>query len=80
MSAPTRFQCMMDACLKNLDFVRVYIDDIVIYSKTVDDHYTSLWERLKLIAAHSLKLKLKKNFFMIPEIVLLGHIIDKDGI
>ena len=77
---PETFQRMMDTLLKNLDFVRVYIDDIVIHSKTEDDHLENLRETLKLTVAHGLKLKLNKSLFMVPENVFLGYIIDGDGI
>ena len=60
--------------------MRVYINDIVIYSKTEGDHFAHLRETLELIEAHGLKLKLKKSFFIVPEIVLIEHIVEKDGI
>ena len=52
INAPATFQHMMDTLLKNLDFVRLYIDDIVIHSRTEHDHSVHLRETSKLIAAH----------------------------
>jgi hypothetical protein len=37
-NAPAEFQCVMDRILAGLDFVRCYIDDIVVYSDTVEEH------------------------------------------
>lgn len=37
MNAPSTFQRMVDDVLKGLDFVRVYLDDLVIFSKTFEN-------------------------------------------
>jgi hypothetical protein len=37
-NAPTEFQHVMDRILVGLDFVRCYIDDIVVYSDTMEEH------------------------------------------
>jgi hypothetical protein len=37
-NAPAKFQRLMDKILARLDFVRCYIDDIVVYSDTVEEH------------------------------------------
>ena len=80
MNAPATFQRMMDEILQDLDFVKVYIDDIVIYSKTKEDHLMHLQKTLELLHDHGLKLKLKKSSFMMPEVVLLGHVVDNEGV
>ena len=58
--------------------MRVYIYDIVKHSKTEDDHFEHLRETLKLFIVLGLRLKLKKNFFMVPDIVLIGHIVEDE--
>ena len=70
---------MMNNLLQHLDFLKVYIDEIVIYSKTKNDHFSHLQETLKLLHGHGLQLKFKKASFMMPKVVLLGHIVDQDG-
>ncbi len=53
-NAPVEFQCVMDRILARLDFVRCYIDNIVVYSDTMEEHQIHLhivFERLK---AHGL--------------------------
>jgi hypothetical protein len=55
-NAPAEFQHVMDRILAGLDFVRCYIDDIVVYSDIVEEHHIHLqivFERLK---AHGLRL------------------------
>jgi putative transposase len=55
-NAPAEFQLMMDRILARLYFVRCYIDDIVVYNDTVEEHQIHLqivFERLK---AHGFRL------------------------
>jgi putative transposase len=62
-NAPPEFQRVMDRILVRLDFVRCYIDDIVVYNDTVEEHQIHLqivFERLK---AHGLCLHLRKCKF-----------------
>ena len=41
-NAPAEFQRIMQSVLGDLNFVKVYLDDIVVHSKTVDDHFSHL--------------------------------------
>ncbi len=45
---------MMDRILAWLDFVRCYIDDVVMYSDTVEEHYILLQIVFKRLKAHGL--------------------------
>ncbi len=66
---------MMDRILARLDFVRCYIDDIVVYSDTVEEHHNHLqivFERLK---GHGLHLHLGKCKFFQDNVEYLGHVI-----
>ena len=80
MNAPATFQRMMDFVLQDIPFVRVYIDDVVIFSKSLEEHVTHLKEVMGRISENGLKIKLSKCFFAQPKIRLLGHVVDKDGI
>ena len=80
MKAPTTFQLMIYDLLQHLDSVQAYIDDIVIHPKTKQNNFTHLCKTLRLIANHGLTVRLSMNFFMMPEIVLLGHIVHQNGI
>ena len=57
-----------------------YIDDIIIFSKTYDEHVTHVNAVLKKISAYHLKLKIQKCNFCCTEISLLGHKISAKGI
>jgi len=41
-NAPAEFQRVMDRILTGLDFVRCYIDDIVVYNDTKEEHHIHL--------------------------------------
>ena len=58
----------------------VYLDDIIIYSKTWEDHLNDLREVFSLLGKANFKLKLKKCQFLRREVNYLGHIITQDGI
>ena len=80
MNAPSTFQRMMDIVLKDLPFARVYIDDVVIFSKSLDEHLIHLKQVMSCIADNGLKIKLSKSFFAQSQIKLLGHVVDSEGI
>ena len=58
----------------------VYLDDIVIFSKTVDEHPIRLEAVLKCLLSANLKLKLKKCTFLATELKVLGYIVSAGGL
>jgi transposase InsO family protein len=81
-NAPASFSNMM---LKVLDpvldkWVVVYLDDILIYSKTKAEHLRHIRSVLALLRQHGLYAKLSKCSFMQEETEFLGHVVSKDGI
>ncbi|XP_071924803.1 uncharacterized protein [Coffea arabica] len=66
---------------KYLDqFVVVFIDDILIYSKTQEEHVKHLGIVLQILREHKLYAKFSKCEFWLAEISFLGHKVSKDGI
>ena len=61
-------------------FVSVYLDDIIIYSRTYEQHLDHIQRVFNALRKANLKIKLKKCFFCKPNIAFLGHIVGRDGI
>nr|GEZ39867.1 hypothetical protein [Tanacetum cinerariifolium] len=72
---------MNRVCRPYLDkFVIVFIDDILIYSKSKQEHEEHLKLILKLLKKEKLYAKFSKCEFWIPKVQFLGHVIDNHGI
>ena len=79
---PTTFMCLINNVLsKYLDkFVVVFKDDILIYSKTKEEHYEHLKIILQVLRERQLYAKLSKCDFYKDKIQYLGHAISQEGI
>ena len=80
--APTFFMDLMKRVFRPyLDkFVVVFINDILIYSKTKEEYAEHLHLVLKTLQEHKLYAKLKKCEFWLKEFHFLGHVVTKEGI
>ena len=81
-NAPAAIMDLMNRVFKEyLDqFVIVFIDDILVYSKSEEEHERHLRLVLDILREKQLYAKLKKCEFWLHRIPFLGHIISKDGI
>ena len=81
-NAPAAFMDLMNRVFRPyLDqFVVVFIDDILIYSKTEEEHSQHLEIVLQTLRKHKLYAKLKKCDFWLNKVSFLGHIISGEGI
>ncbi len=81
-TAPATFQKMMNSVLSGLTGTRcfVYLDDIVIYAKSLADHNGKLREILGRLRTHQLKLQPDKCEFLRTEVNYLGHQITESGV
>ena len=74
-NAPATFQHLMQNCLGelNLTYALIYLDDMIVYSKTEEEHLVHLRAVLERFMEHGLKLKPSKCNFFRTEISYLGH-------
>jgi hypothetical protein len=81
-NAPVVFMCLMNGVLgEYLDkFVIVFLDEILVYSKSKEEHEQHLMIVLQVLREHQLYAKLSKCSFYQKKIHYLGHIILEDGI
>ena len=81
-NAPATFQRLMDLVLDEykFEFVLVYLDDIIIYSDTFEEHLLHLDNVFKKIHEAGLTLKFDKCIFATNELKFLGHTITEKGV
>ncbi|GKC80754.1 putative reverse transcriptase domain-containing protein [Tanacetum coccineum] len=81
-NAPAVFMDLMNrVCRPYLDkFVIVFIDDILIYLKTKEEHDAHLRLILELLKKEELYAKFLKCDFWLSKVLFLGHVIDSEGI
>ncbi|WVZ81069.1 hypothetical protein U9M48_028493 [Paspalum notatum var. saurae] len=81
-NAPAYFMNLMNKVfMEYLDkFVVVFIGDILIYSKTEEEHEEHLRLVLQKLREHKLYAKLSKCEFWLDQVPFLGHIVSKGGI
>ncbi|KAJ9521722.1 hypothetical protein QJQ45_015348 [Haematococcus lacustris] len=81
-NAPATFQRLMNDVLHDLldDCVLVYLDDILIFSRTPQEHIAHLRRVLDLLRKHKLYAKLAKCEFGMDQTAFLGHIVSASGI
>ncbi len=77
---PIFFQQIMDHVLKKADFLKCYIDDVLVHSKGLLQHLVHLEELCKRLYEVNMKIRPKKCEFVVTSIVYLGHKILPNGI
>ena len=81
-NAPAMFQCLMETCLgeMHLKWCIIYLDDIIVFSRTPEEHIERLRGVFSKLAAAGLRLKPSKCKFFKSKVNYLGHIVSKEGI
>ena len=81
-NAPATFQRLMERVLAGLQWqiCLVYIDDVIIFSETFEDHLAHLSTVFERLTEAGLKLKPKKCFLFQVQVKYLGHIVSRNGI
>jgi hypothetical protein len=81
-NAPTTFQDIMNTIFSEFlrKFVLVFMDDILVYSSTLEEHVQHLQEVFQTLAAHQFFIKASKCLFVQQSLEYLGHVITAEGI
>ena len=81
-NAPSTFTRIMQQVLAPLidQCVVAFLDDVIIYSNSAEEHKQHVRQVLQLLREHSFKLKRSKCFFFVPEVEFCGFLISSDGI
>lgn len=81
-NAPSTFQRLMETCMGELNLREclIFLDDILIFSDTFDEHLKRLQGVFERIEKHGLKLKPSKCEFFKTKVSYLGHVVSEIGI
>ncbi|GJY72908.1 putative reverse transcriptase domain-containing protein [Tanacetum coccineum] len=81
-NAPAVFMDLMNRVCKTYlyMFVIVFIDDILVYSKSKDEHEVHLRLVLELLKKEELYVKFSKYEFLLQDLQFLGHVVNQHGI
>ena len=81
-NAPSNFQAHINACFSDmLDvFLVIYLDDLLIFSKTKEEHVQHVRTVLQRLIDHKLSANPKKCAFHTDSVEFLGYILSKDGV
>ncbi len=79
-NAPPFFQRTLTRILRGIPSIVVYLDDILIFTKTIREHLDILHKVLGRLHASDIRLKLPKCSFLKHELEYLGHVLSSEGI
>jgi hypothetical protein len=79
-SVPGIFQRLMDKLISGIPGVFAYLDDLIIMSKTIEEHEFRLIEVFNRIEKWGLKIQFEKCNFFKEKLKFLGHIVSNKGI
>lgn len=80
--APATFQRIMEQTVGDMNLleVLVYLDDLIVFGATLEEHETRLLKVLDRLRDEGLKLSLDKCQFCQPSVTYVGHIISQEGV
>jgi hypothetical protein len=81
-NALATFQRMMNVILRNFlhNYITVYLDDVCVFSRTLEEHMEHMRLVLQRFKEEGLKLRLNKCFFSLQHVKYLGYTVSADKI
>ena len=82
MNSPSTFQRIMEMIFGdlNLSELILYLDDLLVFSKTLPEHLDRLEKVFQRLQQHGLKLNAAKCNLFQTEVAYLGHVVSKEGV
>ncbi|KAG0435968.1 Retrovirus-related Pol polyprotein from transposon opus [Dictyocoela muelleri] len=79
-NAPRTFTKAIRQLLGEMEYVKIYMDDLLIHSSNEETHYEHLKKVLSILHNHGASVNFEKSQFNKNQVRFLGHIIDKTGV
>lgn len=81
-NAPSTFQRLMEKCMGDMHLkeVVVFLDDLIVFSQTLEEHETRLMKVLERLREYGLKLSPEKCRFFQTSVRYLGHVVSQHGV
>lgn len=81
-NAPSTFQRLMEKCMGDMHLkdVLVFLDDLIVFSKTLEEHEERLMRVLSRLREFGLKLSPEKCVFFQTSVRYLGHVVSRNGV
>lgn len=76
---PSTFQRLMDVVLRGISTVMTYLDDVIIYSTSLQEHIDKCKQVFDRFRNHNLKIQINKSEFLKKEVKFLGHTLTGKG-
>ena len=77
---PAKFSRVMSLIFANCSFVAVFMDDIIVFSSSLELHQQHVAEAINLLTANGFRLNRAKCTFGQISIAFLGHVVDSEGL
>ncbi|KAG0434612.1 Retrovirus-related Pol polyprotein from transposon 17.6 [Dictyocoela muelleri] len=79
-NAPATFQNAMNNMFKNTSNVLIYLDDVLLFSQSFEEHYTLISDTFSILHQNNVSINFEKSEFFKEKINYLGHEISSEGI
>ncbi|KAL0186035.1 hypothetical protein M9458_017705, partial [Cirrhinus mrigala] len=81
-NAPSTFQRLMERCIGDMHLkdALVFLDDVIVFSRTLEEHEERLLRVLTRLKEFGLKLSPEKCVFFQTSVRYLGHVVSRDGV
>ena len=80
VNGPSHFSLIIDWCLRGINGVFVFIDDILVVAKDVDDMLNRLRNVFEKLIQFGLKISVSKSYFGMKEVTYLGFDVNESGV